>query len=152
MVSPPAARVGRLVAPRQSRDQQSCRRRDQVVEHHEPGAPVAVEKRTGDRRHDETWRDGEERGQAGQLRRVVSREDEQDQRDGDHLAAHPSDEKAAVEVPEAAHAQERAVPAGWLPFYLWFEADVLAGRDAGAAPNAHLLPVSREGELSQQRR
>ena len=38
------------LAPRQARDQQPGCRGNQVVEHHEPGAPVAVEKRARDRR------------------------------------------------------------------------------------------------------
>ncbi len=70
---------------------------------------MAVEQRAGQRRDDKTGKDAQERGEAGELGRVIALEHEQDQRHVEHGAANTTKEHARVEARETWNAQERAI-------------------------------------------
>jgi len=102
-------RSGERVLPGKPCDQEAGRRGDDVVEHDQPRAAVAVQQRAGDRRDDKTGCDRKECGQARELRRLIAGEHEQDEGDRDHLPTDAPHDQARVEIREPWDAHERGV-------------------------------------------
>jgi hypothetical protein len=81
-------RPGQDVEQREHGDEGHRRQRHDVVEEHEPDAPVPVEQRPGNRGDEQPGEDAGEGHQAGEGGRPESVEREQDERDADHRLRH----------------------------------------------------------------
>ena len=104
-------RPGQDVDDRQESDQGHRRHRHDVVEEDEPQAPMPVEERAGDRRDQQPGKDAGERHQAGERRRSVSVQREEDERDADHRLRDPRDLHRQQHAAEVRDAQQLAVGA-----------------------------------------
>src|SRR5205807_1491928 len=97
------------VAGRQAREEKQRDRGDRVINRHERRATVSIEQRAGDGRKEQSGQRQQEGRGARQLRRVIPRQDEQHQRDREHLAGDAAEAEADEQTRESLDLEESAI-------------------------------------------